>query len=300
MKFIVAIILLISGLSTGFTQPVQDLEFWMARVAGTHVGMKRGEVERILPPKDPPRGGFTDTAQGLTYTVAPGYTVIVHYDYAGSPRDAHGKLLDRYSPDNRLLAPVRLRPTGASDLRRVMLGELDAALATKEAAAIAASRMEFWSIFPRGNIEHASPAVRDAKLALLLAALQKVDAASDKRFDPNDPENIVYLNMMPRPREGGIPEGYVSGMSPDSIKDPVVREDYKRMLALNADKAARIAPKRALYQARQDWIREVARFCRDQYGGGPHDTATIDRLVAVEIHDPSLKREFTETLAMWK
>ncbi len=300
MKFIVAIFLLVAGLGTGFTQPAQDLDYWLARVAEITVGMPRGEVERLLPPRDRPSAGFTDTSQGLTYTVAPGYTVVVHYDYAGSPRDPQGKLLDRYSPDNRLLAPVKVRPTGAVDLRRVMLAELDAALATKEAKAIATARMEFWSIFPRGNIERASPAVRDAKLSLLLAALQKVDAANDKRFRPNDPENIVYLNLMPRPREGGIPEAYVSGMSPDSIKDPVVREDYKRMLALNAAKAARNAPRMALYQARLDWIREVARFCRDQYDGEPHDQATIARLVAAEINDDSLKREFTETLATWK
>ena len=300
MKFIVAIILVVAGLNTGFAQPVRSLEFWMERVASIAVGMRRGEIERILPPISDPSAGFNDTSQGITYTVAPGYTVLVHYDYAGSPRDAQGKLLDRYSPDNRLIAPLRLRPTGASDLRRVMLGELDAALATKEEATIAAARMEFWSIFPRGNIERASPAARDAKLALLLAALQIVDAANDKTFDPEAPENIVYLNMMPRPREGGIPEAYVSGMSPDSIKDPVVREDYKRMLALNAAKLVRNAPKMALYQARRDWIRSVAGFCRDHYDGGPHDLATIDRLVAAEINDLSLKREFTETLAMWR
>lgn len=298
MKLSLAILLAISGLNTGFAQPVPELKFWMERVAQIHAGMRREEVERILPPQVPPQGGgFTDTSQGITYTVAPGYTVYVQYDYTGVPRDANGKTLGYYSPDNILLAPVKLRPAGFSELRQVMLAELASALATKEARLIADTRMEFEMLQPWANIEKGSRASRDAKFQLLLAALQKVDEADDKSFDPNDPNTITYMNMMPRPRTGGIPEGYVSGMAPESIKDPVVRAEYKRAIALNAAKAARNAPRSALYAARMDWVRAAAYFCRNQYDSGIDDRDTVNRLVAAELKSAALKKVLADLVA---
>jgi len=301
MKFVILIFLVVSGLTTGFAQPVQDLKFWTDRVAHVHAGMRREDVERILPPYIPSGGGYGATstisggAQGVTYDIAPGYTVIVFYDYTGVPRDVTGKALQYQSPDNRLLAPVKLRPTGVSELRQVMLAELDAALTAKDAALITAARMEIESIIPRANVERASRALRDAKFQLMLAALQKVDAADDKSFDPND---LPMVNIgPPRGRDGRT---YDSGISPDSIKDPVVREEYKRMLAANAAKAARNAPRAALYGARMDWIRSVAGFCRDQYDGEVDDRDTINRLVAAELKSAALKKEFSELLVARK
>lgn len=301
MKFVVVTLLAVSGLTAGFAQPVQDLTFWMERVAQVRTGMRREEVERILPPYIPPGGGYgagttiNGGAQGVTYDIAPGYTVIIFYDYTGIPRDATGRALQYQSPDNRVLAPVKLRPTRASELRQVLLAELAAALATYDAGLINAARSEIESILPRAHVERASRAVRDAKFQLMLAALQKANAVDDKSFDPND---VPMANMAPpRGSDGRL---YDSGISPESIKDPAVREEYKRMLAANSLKAVSYNRRVVLYNARRDWIRIVEEFYRDQYDGGVDDTNAISQLVAAEIKNAALEKEVTELLAAKK
>ncbi len=94
--------------------------------------------------------------------------------------------------------------------------------------------------------------------------------------------------------------GYDSGISPDSIRDTDVRNEYKRMLVANATKAERYAKQKALYNARWDWIRTVEFFRRDQYDDNAADVNTIAQLVDLEIKDPALKKEVTELLAVKK
>jgi len=301
LKFAAVIILSFAGLAVGFAQPVQDLKYWQERAAQVQVGMRREEVERILPLYIPPGGGYgaattiTGGAQGVTYNIAPGYRVILFYDYTGIPRDATGKALQYQSPDNRLLEPVKLRPTGVSELGRVLLAELDSALVTNDYGLISAARFELEAIIPRTHFEKADQAIRDAKFQLLLAALQKIDAAEDKSFDPKD---VPMANMAPpQGKDGRL---YDSGISPDSIKDPEVRAEYQRMLAANSVKAARYNRQWKILSARRDWLRIVEEFRWDQYGGGVDDTHTIVLLVAAEIKNTGLRKEVTELLAAKK
>src|SRR5215216_3376299 len=85
--------------------PVPDKEalaFWADRVNQVRVGMRREEVERLLPlPLTGYTEGttFTGSAQGVQYFVAPGFKITIFYDYTGG---THGK-----SPENIVVqAPV--------------------------------------------------------------------------------------------------------------------------------------------------------------------------------------------------
>lgn len=83
---------------------------WTARVAQVHVGMRRAEVERILPPVVAGYRGTTITggAQGVHYYVAPGYSITIFYDYTGVQRDSKGLALFYESPENRVVEAPKL------------------------------------------------------------------------------------------------------------------------------------------------------------------------------------------------
>ncbi len=178
-----------------------------------------------------------------------------------------------------------------------MLAKLDSALAAKDSALINTARREIESLPPRAHIDKANGKEYVAKFQLMLAALHKVAAVQDPDFDPND---RGFINITPPMRKSSIPQTIISGMSPDDIKDPQVREEYKRMIAANAAKIERYNAKRSLYNAREDWIRVIEEFRMVFFGDSAEDVNTIARLVDLEIKDPALKKEVTELLTVKK
>jgi hypothetical protein len=92
---------------------------WEARVQRVQQGMRRAEVERLLPPYMAiagegllPYSGqsalLTGGSQTISYYVSPGWRVSIPYDYTGiTSGKAEGP--DRYnSPDNRVIGPATL------------------------------------------------------------------------------------------------------------------------------------------------------------------------------------------------
>jgi len=82
---------------------------WHRKAKSISPGAKRSDVEALLPPSGASscktiQGG----SRGLSYWVDPLWKVVVFYDYTGVPRDEEGRALSTDSPDNRLLAPIRL------------------------------------------------------------------------------------------------------------------------------------------------------------------------------------------------
>ena len=93
---------------------------WEQRAKQIHIGMRRAEVERLLPPYSRPTAAGEDFrrfstnttinggGQGVSYHVSDDIVVIVSYDYSGVPRDASGTTTDYSRPDNLVTAPVRI------------------------------------------------------------------------------------------------------------------------------------------------------------------------------------------------
>ena len=96
---------------------------WEQRIQKVHVGMRRAEVEKLLPQYVAPitkstvflpyGDGMTlihGSSQVVSYYVSPGWRVWVPYDYTGVPRDAAGRVTDVLtSPDNRVIGAVTLK-----------------------------------------------------------------------------------------------------------------------------------------------------------------------------------------------
>jgi hypothetical protein len=93
---------------------------WEGRAREVHIGMRRSEVERLLPSYwRPPVAGedfrrfattttITGGGQGVRYHVGEDVVATVHYDYTGVPRDNSGTATSYSSPDNQVTAPVQI------------------------------------------------------------------------------------------------------------------------------------------------------------------------------------------------
>lgn len=90
---------------------------WPARAATVKVGMRRTEVEKILPKMRPPRGSrvsrcfvtVTDSWNAAVYWVAEDWRVTVKYDYSGAVKPVTASTMqDSVGPENRVTAPVRI------------------------------------------------------------------------------------------------------------------------------------------------------------------------------------------------
>lgn len=114
--------LLLANLSAIEPDPSERAK-WEAQIKQVHVGMRRAEVERLLPPYRAPNSDGTEFAllpysgltagiqggsQSIQYYVSTGWLVGIAYDYTGIPRDAAGTATKYESPDNRVLAPATL------------------------------------------------------------------------------------------------------------------------------------------------------------------------------------------------
>jgi len=100
--------------------PNQDHIDWEARAWQVRIGMRREEVERMLPSywrlleNDESYRNFSVTtmsigrSQVVRYHVSENVEAIVYYDSTGVSRDAHGTATSRTSPDNQVTAPVQI------------------------------------------------------------------------------------------------------------------------------------------------------------------------------------------------
>lgn len=112
------------------TVPARDatLAHWTGRANQVRLGMRREEVERLLPPyvftpgkSEPGPWGYASStisggAQAVSYYVAPRFRVTIFYDYTGAERDAGIVSTRHASPDNRVvqLPTVTLEPASAA------------------------------------------------------------------------------------------------------------------------------------------------------------------------------------------
>ena len=83
-------------------------------------------------------------------------------------------------------------------------------------------------------------------LKLQLETMMTVQGARDLTYDPNAPENAVYINVMPPLTTNG--QVFAAGMDPEAINDPAAREQYK--LAIEENKRRNEKSKRELYLSR--------------------------------------------------
>jgi hypothetical protein len=115
MKFISKTLFVILCATTAGckSETVDKSAYWRSMVSQVSVGMKRSDVEQLLPPKISGIEIGTGSRQMETYCLDKTWQISITYDHAGVPRDEKGTALKSTSPDNRVLSiPSLSKRTG--------------------------------------------------------------------------------------------------------------------------------------------------------------------------------------------
>ncbi len=168
--------------------------------------------------------------------------------------------------------------------------ELSAALTKKDIVTLDELTSRFAALLtkPMNPADHES---RDARLGIFLAGIQSIDNARDPKFDSAD---LPQANIAPPYKKGE--EIYDSGISPDGIKDPEVRAEYKRRIAANNLKREQHEFQSWLKSAHEDLAAHAIQFRYKYFSSFPEDLAKIEGAVDKHVNDGVLRAELKEKL----
>jgi hypothetical protein len=124
-----------------------------------------------------------------------------------------------------------------------------------------------------------------------LHAAAKLNAAIDKNFDVKNPDNWPSLSV-PVPKGSGV--GFVSGISPEAIVDPALREKYKAAIKKNAEKSRRLQDQIRLKNLHQLFFPNLINVLIMAYSAPPRD-AYVDQ-VKQYIKDVNLANQIIENV----
>src|SRR6266404_2594695 len=129
--------------------------------------------------------------------------------------------------------------------------------------------------------EPAWKALREEKAQLWLAARQRVVSSIDPTFNFDD---LPFINV-PTPKGSGAR----AGSSPESIKDPRLRAEYKTAIARNSEKIQRSNDQLWLKQNAPDFFKIVEQYLVIAYTRPPADSAQLERLLAQYVNDNGVR-----------
>ncbi|MDD4890991.1 MAG: hypothetical protein PHU85_13805 [Phycisphaerae bacterium] len=132
-------------------------------------------------------------------------------------------------------------------------------------------------------------AYRNTFVEYRLRVWRRVAAAIDPTWKENDPNNAVYANMAP---PGGA---YPSGVAPEGIKEPEIRQAYEKLLAENHRKAKRNNQQITARRNADTWRkRALGVDMVSLYGKGPvtdEDWEMLKAYLRVYVSDDGLRQE---------
>lgn len=117
-------------------------------------------------------------------------------------------------------------------------------------------------------------------------------AVIDRLLDPNfDPENVPQINVMPP-----LGTGLSSGASPDAIRDPTLRREYKRAIELNAQKSEHYHGQKALRDLDEKWSLKVQSYVQRNFTQKKDDIEEIQSLIDTCVTTKSRKKQLKKAL----
>jgi len=125
---------------------------------------------------------------------------------------------------------------------------------------------------------------RCLKLQSWLLSLDVLEKSIDKDFNADD---VPEENIAPPLVEGAVLD---SGIRPDAIKDPKVREQYKLAIKANDVKAERYRFQNKLRKLDRDWSSNVSTFIKNHYSSQSQDINEVNTLID-KFLSSTLKRE---------
>ncbi len=124
-----------------------------------------------------------------------------------------------------------------------------------------------------------------------LTAWKDLEHLIDPEWNPSDPQNII-APYTPPPGVAFPP----SGASPDMIKDPEVRADYKKYLKNKERISAKNYEQRKLIKLKQEYAEKMEYYIIGIYSFPPSDLEELKRLLDEYISDTAKKARILTTV----
>ncbi len=121
---------------------------------------------------------------------------------------------------------------------------------------------------------------RTLNATLWLRAWQRLEAETDKNFNPDD---VPMMNVSP-PKETRLPPG----VSPDSISNPQLRQQYERAIARNRQKAEAYSHQHRLRQIMEWFPQKTQIFLINSYSTPPANDAELHVLLERYVSEKSI------------
>jgi hypothetical protein len=146
--------------------------------------------------------------------------------------------------------------------------------------------VEFLMFDPFVIDEAAWKTLRKQKAELWLAVRRRVVSSIDPTFDFDD---LPFINV-PTPKGSGAR----AGSSPESIKDPKLRAEYKAAIARNSEKIQRSHDQLWLKRIAPHFYKDVERYLVNAYTRPPTDSAELERLLSQYVDDNGVRARILE------
>lgn len=121
-------------------------------------------------------------------------------------------------------------------------------------------------------------------------AWKRLENAIDEDWDPND---IPEANVSP-PKGIGIPG--IPGMSPELIKDPVLRAEYEKAIERNREKIKIRNEQIKLRNIRKMYFRIVEKYLVSTYSILPYNNAELQSMLDSGVKDKKTKEQFLKAI----
>jgi len=115
---------------------------------------------------------------------------------------------------------------------------------------------------------------RAYKAKLWLHAWQRLEKEIDRKFNFDDPQNEIELNVAPPPVTG-LP----SGVAPESIKDPKLRAEYETAIAKNTEKIQKANTQNTLRNLDKRISKRAEEFIIAEYSIKPYNLKELRQLL---------------------
>jgi len=146
--------------------------------------------------------------------------------------------------------------------------------------------VEFLGLDPVKIDETAWKRLRQEKASFWLETWRLLSEAQDPNFDLQD---VPMINVAPPPG-AGVP----AGGSPSDIKDPALRAEYERAIALNRAKIARFNEQHYVRMTADKFYQDAQRYLINAYSRTPSNPTELERLLSVYVGDEAVRNRILE------
>jgi len=129
--------------------------------------------------------------------------------------------------------------------------------------------------------------MRKSQAELWIRTILMIEAKSDKNFNFDD---VLQINIAP-------PGPYPSGISPASIKEPELREQYEQAQATNKRKAEKYLFQHKLKEMKSDLFTEAEKSLADLYAASPEKIEELKNLLQSYGIDKQFESKISNRLA---